>query len=54
MTKTVHFKTNRAYHKWLAYGHIHNAFHGREKIVIAGHKHHVEHTHKKYRKIFGK
>lgn len=43
MEKTLHFKSKEAYQKWLAYGHIHHAFHGKKEIVIHGHHHKVYH-----------
>lgn len=42
--KTIHFKSKRGYQKWLAFGHLHHVFHGKENVVIAGHKHKVEHS----------
>lgn len=43
MPHTLHFKTKKGYHKWLAFGHIHRVFKRRkgEKIVIRGRKHKV-------------
>lgn len=42
----VNFKSKGAYQKWLAYGHMHNAFHGKEKVKIAGKVHKVQHGKK--------
>lgn len=41
--KTAHFKSVAAYDRWLAYGHIHHKFHGKENVVIAGKHHKVIH-----------
>ena len=39
----VDFKSADAYHKWLAFGHMHGKFHGNEKIEIRGKAHKVKH-----------
>lgn len=44
---TKNFQTKEAYHKYLAYGHIHHVFEdtpGNQQIKIAGHKHKVKHS----------
>ncbi len=41
--KAVNFKNAGDYQKWLAYGHMHNKFHGKEKVKIAGKSHKVDH-----------
>lgn len=44
--KTLHFKSETGYHKWLAAGHIHGYFAetpGNENIFIKGKHHHVKH-----------
>ena len=41
--KTVNFKSKAAYERWLAFGHIHGKFHGKEKVTIRGKPHKVEH-----------
>lgn len=38
-----HFKSKAGYRKWLAYGHIHHVFHGRQKVYIGGRLHKVKH-----------
>jgi ribosomal protein S11 len=45
MPKTLHFRSKKAYQKWLAYGHIHvRGFgKGRERIRIRGRLHRVKH-----------
>lgn len=40
---TVNFANEEKYKKWLAYGHIHHKFSGKEKISIAGKEHKVDH-----------
>jgi hypothetical protein len=46
MPKTLHFENIAGYHRWLAFGHIHNKFHGRANIMIHGKHHAVVHkTH---------
>lgn len=44
-SKTLKFKSEEDYKKWLAYGHIHGAFKkpGHQKITIAGKAHKVKH-----------
>jgi hypothetical protein len=42
----VNFKNKGTYWKWLAYGHAHNKFHGKQKVTIAGKPHHVVHSKK--------
>ena len=39
----VDFKSADAYHKWLAFGHMHDKFHGKEKVEIQGKMHKVRH-----------
>lgn len=44
--KTLHFKNQEAYNKWLAFGHIHGQFKqtpGHQNIVISGKPHKVKH-----------
>jgi hypothetical protein len=41
--KAVNFKSGAAYKKWLSYGHMHDKFHGKEKVKIAGKNHKVNH-----------
>lgn len=46
MAKEMHFKSKKAYHDWLAYGHLHVPDFGEApypKIEIAGHPHRVKH-----------
>ena len=45
--KKMHFKSKKAYEKWLAYGHIHGVFEeapGDVEVYIRGKKHKVKHT----------
>lgn len=39
----VNFKDEGAYKRWLAYGHMHGDFHGKEPVSIGGAEHHVNH-----------
>jgi len=44
-TKTRHFKSPSAYHRWIAFKSIHlPTSHGREKIVVAGKLYKVKHA----------
>lgn len=45
MKGVKHFKSKMAYHKWLAYGHIHGAFKvpGNQKVFIRGKSISVKH-----------
>ena len=46
MPKSRHFKTEKGYDNWLAYGHIHDVFKGgNTEIFIGGKKHKVRHTY---------
>lgn len=40
---TVNFQNEEKYRKWIAYGHIHHKFTGKEKVSIAGKPHKVNH-----------
>lgn len=43
---TKNFKSNKAYDKWAAFGHIHGIFEkvpGNQKITIMGKSHKVKH-----------
>lgn len=43
----MNFKNAKAYHDWLAYGHIHHVFdetHGEQEITIHGRHHRVKHS----------
>jgi len=43
-TTDVNFKNSAAYHRWLAYGHMHGVMHGgHEPVKIGGSEHHVHH-----------
>ena len=45
-----HFKSKKAYKKWLAHGHIHGEFKrtpGHQKVYIRGKKHKVKHSESK-------
>lgn len=45
MPSSYHFTDSGAYHRWLAYGHIHGVMSGkgRKKIFIHGKEHKVMH-----------
>jgi len=43
MAKTIKFKSTAGYHKWLAFGHMHNVMHGKKRVKIAGKAHKVSH-----------
>lgn len=44
--RDANFKNASAYHKWLAYGHMHGVMHGgHEPVSIGGSAHHVNHGH---------
>jgi hypothetical protein len=45
--KAVNFKSKEGYRKWLAFGHIHKKFHGKQKVTIRGKPHTVKHTAKR-------
>lgn len=52
MVRTLHFNSMEGYRKWLAFGHIHNKFHGKAHIMIHGKHHAVVHkTHHEAREI---
>ena len=40
----VDFKNKAGYEKWLAYGHMHGVFHGKQQVKIGGKKHKVDHS----------
>ena len=51
--KAMHFRSKKAYRKWLAYGHIHGIFEktpGHVKVYIRGRPHRVKHTRKRRRR----
>lgn len=52
MARTLHFKSKKAYDKWIAYGNIHHAFQkapGESTVFLAGHLHRAKHKRKKRR-----
>lgn len=42
-THDANFKSSGAYHKWLAFGHMHGKFSGNEPVKISNQPHKVEH-----------
>lgn len=45
------FKSGAAYKKWLAYGHMHDVFHGTQPVSIRGKPHKVNHSKRKRRSV---
>ena len=43
----MNFKSEADYKKWLAYGHMHKKFHGKQPVTIAGKPHKVKHLSRK-------
>lgn len=40
----INFKSKAAYKRYLAYGHIHDKFHGKQAVTIRGKAHKVQHA----------